>query len=417
VVCEPYLDGSADQEADRLYKENFGRMVAFLLRRFHDLDPESAEDIVQDAFSAALTNWKFAGIPANGVGWIYRVCRNMAINHLRKHKSVVPVDELTRGDFEEIRMDESVLEDSQLRLLFACAHPELSPKTQVVITLKYVVNLKTDTIARILGLTSDGADKLLVRARKKIKEERIIFEEPHTEALRPRLAIVHKIIYLIFNEGYKSSEGKEILREQLCEDALLMNKALLDSPLANKETCALQALMLFGCARFEARFSSSGGILDLENQDRTLWNRDLIRVGEDYLSRSRCENISTYHLEAAIACVHCVTDRFRRTDWILIAGLYDRLLQIQPNPFVELSRAIALYYAGQKDEAFRTLYSLLSHAFLHQYHLLNMTLGKFLCLEGEKDQGLAFLEKALLQAPAAKEIEFIRDMMKKFRSR
>ncbi|MDB5086663.1 MAG: sigma-70 family polymerase sigma factor [Mucilaginibacter sp.] len=400
------------QEVDALYKEHFGKMVASLLYSFRDLDLETAEDLVQDAFSSALTDWRQKGIPANTTGWIYKVCRNKALNILKKNNRLVSLDEKTDQRSAEIGFSESVLDDPQLRLLFACANPDLSPKTQVVITLKYVVNLKVEAIAQVLGMTIDGVDKLLLRARQKIKGEKILLEEPHSAALKQRLPIVHKIIYLTFNEGYKSSGSKEVLREDLCEEALLLNKTLIDSNLGDKDSLALQALMLFNSARFKSRFSSSGELLDLENQDRTLWNKELILLAEDLLTRSHSEALSNYHLEAAIAYKHCSAPSFKATEWKTIAGLYKHLLHSNPNPFVELNYAIALYYAGEKQSAFNLLNELQQHAFFNRYYLLNMTLGKFYHLEDDDGLAKQYLLKAYQQTNNVKERDFIGRMMK-----
>src|SRR4029077_18882988 len=175
--------------------------------------------------------------------------------------------------------------------------------------------------------------------------------------------IVHKILYLIFNEGYKSSWGKQLIREELCEDALIMTKILLESDLANKETAALYALMLFNAARLKSRFSSSGELLDLEEQDRSLWNKDLIMLASEYLLRSREDIISSYHYEASIAYLHCIAKDFRSTDWQTIKGIYLKLLQQNPNPFIELNYAIALYYSGKKEDAFTIVNALQQNPF------------------------------------------------------
>jgi RNA polymerase sigma-70 factor (ECF subfamily) len=401
------------QEADKLYKHHFGKLVASLLYTFRGMDPESAEDIVQDAFSSALVNWRSKGIPRNPAGWIFTVSRNKALNKLKKDKWVVPISEQSDHQSSETSFSNSVLNDYQLKLLFACAHPDLSPKAQVVITLKYVVNLKVDAIAQLLGMSIDGVDKLLLRARQKIKDEKIILEEPHPDALKQRLPIVHKIIYLSFNEGYKSSGGKEIIRQELCEEALLLNKSLIDSALGNSDTLALHALMLFNSARFASRFTSSGELADLENQDRSLWNRDLLTMGRHFLTLSESDSISNYHLEAAIAHFHCSAETFADTDWKTIAALYTRLLQGNPNPFVELNYAIALYYAGKKDSAFHMLNELQRHSFLNQYVSLSMTLGKLHLLEGNNEQARKFLLLAKTQARLDKEKEFIQKLIDK----
>jgi RNA polymerase sigma-70 factor (ECF subfamily) len=254
-------------------------------------------------------------------------------------------------------------------------------------------------------------DKILLRARQKIKDEKILLEEPVTSALKPRLSIVHKILYLIFNEGYKSSWGKEILREELCEDALLMTKALIDSRLGNEDTKALFALMLLNSARFKSRFTPSGELLDLENQDRSQWNSELILLATDYLLQARTENLSTYHLEASIAFLHCTARSFNTTDWNSIRKLYEQLLHGSPNPFIELNYAISLYHAGKKDKAFIILNELHRHPFLNQYYLLNIALGKFHHLEGNDCKAMKFLIKAHSQTNFDIEKHFIQKMI------
>lgn len=396
------------REVEKLYRAHFGNLIASLLYSSSLIDPETAEDIVHDAFSSAIADWNKNGIPINTTGWLYKVCKHKALNKIRKDKVVIEHAKKTNPDSTEIKFSESVLEDQQLKLLFACAHPDLSPKVQVVITLKYVVNLRVEAIAGTLGMTIDSLDKLLVRARQKIRNEKILLEEPQPSALKPRLPIVHKIIYLIFNEGYKSSSGKEIIREELCEEALLLNKAILDAGLGNKVSEALYALMLFNSARFKSRFSAAGEILDLENQDRTLWNKELISLACEFLARARDEVISEYHLEAAIAYFHCMTPCFDLTDWTSIANLYAKLQRVKPNPFVELNYAIALYNSGDKESAFSKLHALERHPFFSQYYLLNCTLGKL--YQQERDQSLSqrYYLRALQQTNFEKEKDFIR---------
>jgi RNA polymerase sigma-70 factor (ECF subfamily) len=400
-------------EVDKVYKQHFGKLVASLLYSSKDINPESAEDIVHDAFSAAVIAWRSNGVPLNAVGWVYKVCKHKALNEIRKKKQVTSIEQIENLQSVEVKFSESILDDYQLKLLFACAHPDLSPKIQVVITLKYVTNLKVEAIARVLGMTIDGIDKLLLRARQKIKDEKILLEEPEPSAFAPRLPSVHKIIYLIFNEGYKSSCGSEILREELCEEALLMNKALLDSPLGNKDTAALHALMLFNSARFKSRFGLSGELIDLEAQDRSLWDRDLILLACTFLTQSHTNVISSYHLEASISYLHCTAENFYSTNWILITKLYAQLLQGQPNPFIQLNHAIAQYYAGQKNTAFQLLHELHAQTVFSQYCLLNTTLGKFYHLEGDDVKAKEFLIKAYGQTHFEKEKEFIQKMLRK----
>jgi RNA polymerase sigma factor (sigma-70 family) len=396
---------------DHLYKEHFGKLIASLLYSSRDIDPETAEDLVQDSFASALKDWPVNGIPSNPAGWIYKVCKNKAINKIKKDQRKGNLSEVINIESISVKFTESVLHDHHLILLFACAHPDLAPKVQVVITLKYVVNLKVEAIAKILGMTIDGVDKLLLRARQKIKNEKILLEEPSASALRSRLSIVHKILYLIFNEGYKASWGKELIREELCEEALMMTHILIDSDLGDSETKALYALMLFNSARFKSRFDSSGQLLDLEKQNRSLWNTELILLAADYLQRSRGEHLSSYHLEASIAFLHCTAKSFESTEWKTITQLYEKLLFDNANPFVQLNYAVALYYAGQKEKAFGILNELHGHPFLNQYYLLNATLGKLHQLEGNDSLARKFLADAHRQTDFDLEKRFIQKLM------
>jgi RNA polymerase sigma-70 factor (ECF subfamily) len=401
------------QEADRLYKKQYGKMIAYLLYYFRDLDIETAEDIVQDAFSAALTSWKNETIPANGSAWLFKVCKHKALNKLKEEKKIQSFSINEENNPVEIKFFDAAIDDQQLKLLFACAHPELSPKVQVVITLKYVINLKVEAIAKILGMSIDGIDKLLVRAKQKIRKEKILLDEPHLDTLQLRLPVVHKILYLIFNEGYKSSWGNQLIREELCEEALLMTKELLDNNISNDETKALYALMLFNSARFRSRFSASGELLDLEEQDRNTWNKDLILLGTSFLSQSRNDVVSSYHIEASIAYLHCIAESFAATDWLTITGLYQKLLHQNPNPFVELNYAIALYYTGEKEKAFTILHMLHRNSFMHQFYLLNITLGKMYLMEKDHSTAIDSLLTALRQTNMQVEKAYIQKLISK----
>ena len=400
------------QAADKLYKSHFGKMVTAMLQFSRDIDIEMAEDLVHDAFYAALSSWKHKGIPKNPAGWMYTVCRNNAINALKKNRSF-------KNPFEEDHVvnwgaepDEDIFDDDKMQLLFTCSHPRLSAKMQVVITLKYVVNLKTESIARALGLTIDGIDKTLARAKRLIRMENIFLKRPTVQQQEKRLPVAHKIIYLIFNEGYKASSGKEIIRQDLCEESLIMTKSLLDHHISNNDTIALYSLLLFNAARLSARITVAGELSDLEEQDRTLWNKDLIALGRYYLNQSKCGNVSSYHYEAAIAYLHCRAKSFANTDWATITQLYRQLLQHNPNPFIELNYAIALYYDSQKQKAFETLHDL-QHTFLDHSYLLHAALGKLYWQEGEYSKSDLHLTKALSLTNFQVEKDLLKKMLVK----
>jgi RNA polymerase sigma-70 factor (ECF subfamily) len=414
--------GNEVREAvDDLYKSHYGKLVAILFSHYPDFPLGTIEDIVQDSFAAALTAWTPETLPANPAGWVFTVCRNKAINTIKEEKKrwMRLDDRLAREG--EGRGPEGIgwvedggtAADLPVRLLFACAHPDLSPKIQVVLTLKYVANLKVDAIAGALGMSADAVEKLLFRVRKKIREEQILLTDPGPTVGASRLPTVHKIIYLIFNEGYKPSSGEQAVNEDLCEEALLLTKELMDHGLGDTDTAALYALMLFNAARFPARIGPSGELPDLDQQDRSLWNQPMIGLACDWFREAREGRISSYHIEAAIAWLHCKAPSTAETDWPTIGRLYLRLLRMNPNPFVELNYAIALYFAGKKAKAFELMNGLLEHPFLHQYFLLNAALGKCYLLDGDPARAKTFLGRALGQTSHPREIAFIQGLMQK----
>jgi predicted RNA polymerase sigma factor len=252
-----------------------------------------------------------------------------------------------------------------------------------------------------------------VRVTQKIKDEKILFFEPVAEELESRIHIVHKILYLIFNEGYKSSWGQELIREELCEEGLVMTRALLKSSVGNKETSALYALMLFNAARFKARFGTHGELMDLEEQDRASWNKELIQLAFVHLELSGGELISAYHYEAFIAGVHCSAENYASTDWKTITTLYSHLLKINPNPFVELNYAVALYYAGNKNEALTILHKLETEPFFSQYYLLHASLGRIYFAEGNFALAGKYFTETLKLTSSPAEKAFIKGLIEK----
>ncbi len=366
-----------EKRIEILYKERFGQLISLILQRFRHLPIDWAEDIVQDTFTAAALLWPNMGIPENPSGWLYQTCKNKSINLLKKNNKTANLSLANTVSVAAEEISEDVFKDAQLQMLMACCHPHLTPKTQIVLALKYVVNLKVENIALQFGVEPDAIEKMLYRARQKIKNESLILSTGLYGYSLERLSVMHKIIYLIFNEGYQQSGEKIGQGKIICEDALMLNKFLFDSPLCNQETKALQALMLFNVARLNARFDAQGNAVELEYQDRTLWDQSLIQLAGFLLTESEDSIFSPYHLEAAIACVHCAARKFEDTDWEAICKYYEVLLKVYPSPFAEINYAVALQYNNQNDKAFRILMDLHRNPYFNKLPILDLTIRKY----------------------------------------
>jgi RNA polymerase sigma factor (sigma-70 family) len=366
-----------EKRIEILYKERFGQLISLMLQRFRHMPIDWAEDIVQETFTAAALHWPKTGIPENPSGWLYQTCENKSINLLKKTSKTGDLSLAKRVSVAAEEISEDGFKDAQLRMLMACCHPNMTPRTQIVLALKYVANLKVENIALQFGAEPDAIEKMLCRARQKIKNGSLISStRPYGYSVE-RLSVMHKVIYLIFNEGYKQSGDKINQGRIMCEDALMLNKFLFDSPLCNPETKALQALMLFNVARFDARFDAQGNAVELEYQDRSLWDQSLIQLAGFLLSESEDTNFSPYHLEAAIAYVHCTARKFEDTDWEAICKYYDVLLKVYPSPFAEINYAVALQYNRESDKAYRILMELHRNPYFNKLPILEKTIRKY----------------------------------------
>jgi len=366
-----------DRRIEILYKERFGQLISLILQRFRHMPIDWAEDIVQEAFTAAALNWPKTGMPENPSGWLYQTSKNKSINLLKKNSKTSDLSMAETVPLAADEISEDGFKDAQLRMLMACCHPHLTPKTQIVLALKYVFNLKIENIALQFGAEPDAIEKMLYRARQKIKSGSLILSSGLYGYSLERLSVMHKVIYLIFSEGYKQSGEKIRQGKIMCEDALLLNKYLFDSPLCTPETKALQALMIFNVARFDARFDAQGNAVELEYQDRSLWDQSLIQLANFLLSKSEAAVFSPYHLEAAIASVHCAARKFKDTDWEAICKYYAVLLKVYPSPFAEINYAVALQYNHQNDKAFRILMDLHQNPYFNKLPILELTIRKY----------------------------------------
>jgi len=329
-------------EIARVFREEYGRTVAVLVRRFGDID--LAEEAVQDAFATAVQRWPSDGIPPSPAGWLITTARNRIIDRLRREASrddrhALAAVMQSRGDLEE----EEVVGDDRLRLMFTCCHPALALNAQVALTLRLLGGLTTETIARAFLVPPATMAQRLVRAKGKIRDARIPYRVPHAADLPARLRGVLAVIYLIFNEGYTASSGERLTRDDLCAEAIRLGRQLNDLRPGEPEVMGLLALMLLIDARRAARVSADGSLVRLADQDRRLWNRALIRDGQALVRRCLARNQpGPYQIQAAINAVHSDAHVVADTDWRQILMLYDQLMAVAPTPVAALNRAVAV---------------------------------------------------------------------------
>jgi RNA polymerase sigma factor (sigma-70 family) len=369
---------------EHFFRHEAGRLVSVLSRVFGWRHFGLVEDMVQATLIDALEAWQVRGVPDNPSAWVHRVARNKILDALRRDQigeRVLKEWAACRPVHEE-KLDElffdSEIEESQLRMMFACCDPHLAREDQIALTLKTLCGFSHAEIARALLVGRETVKKRLQRATRDLIDRQIALEPPPAEELAERLDSVHQVLYLLFNEGYSSCEGETAIRADLCEDAARLCHLLCCHPrFHTPATQALMALMLFHAARLESRLDQRGGVLLLEEQDRGKWDERLIRRGEQFLACSaEGTALSTFHLEAAIAWHHCTAKSYAETDWAAILRLYDALLQAERSPMYVLNRAIVVAQIEGPRAAIRALDEAGQDAALRRYHLFDATLGE-----------------------------------------
>lgn len=385
---------AADEIGD-VFRREYGRAVSILVRVCGSID--AAEEAVQDAFATALEQWPKTGLPPSPAGWVVTTARNRAIDRMRRESTraerhasadwTAPVPPAPDAGLEDDMMD-----DERLRLIFTCCHPALAPAAQVALTLRLLGGLDTREIARSFLVPEATMAQRIVRAKRKIRDTRIPYRVPSADELPARRDQVLAVLYLIFNEGYASTASVELVRPTLCDEAIRLARALATLMPAEPEVLGLLALMLLADARREARVAPDGTLVPLAKQDRSRW--DKLRIAEGQAIVRQClqwNSPGPYQIQAAIQAVHCDAPVQEATDWHQVLALYDHLLALTPTPVVAMNRAAALAEVGGPEAGLHALYGLP----LGNYHLFHAVRADLLQRSGRNAEARTAFDRAI----------------------
>ncbi|GJM35881.1 MAG: DNA-directed RNA polymerase sigma-70 factor [Saprospiraceae bacterium] len=405
----------SEQLVEHLFRTEYGKLVATMTRIFGTSHIQLAEDIVQETLISALDHWSIEGIPSNPVGWLVQVAKRKALNELKRNKMMQKHHQsggLSQDPSYQIGavflQDE--IKDSQLRMIFTCCHPSLNVESQIALTLKTLCGFGIREVANALLTTESTINKRLYRAKASIRESNLPFCIPQGKELESRLESVSLTLYLLFNEGYNATIGGTLIQKELCLEAVRLTKLLVDYFEENQKLCALLSLMCFHTARFEARLDDHGAIVLFEDQNRMLWNKELINIGMLYLKKSmHGQSLSAYHIEASIGAEHCLAESFETTNWQNIYNYYKLLGKLKPNPIIQLNLAIIQSKLEGIETSLTSLNKLTKNKALKNYHLLPATQGIFNMKLGNYKKAIAYLHEAQKLRPSLTENKFIEE--------
>lgn len=408
----------AHTTVEHLFRHESGKMLAVLVKLFGLNQVEIAEDIVQETLLNALETWKIKGLPDDPRAWLYRAAKNCTIDYLRRERNfkerIAPQYLSNVPSLESSWLDgyflDSEIEDAQLRMMFATCHPAIPLESQLALILRTLCGLSTQEIAAAFLIPTDSIIKRLYRAKEKIREEHLSLEVPMGQELLPRLDAVLQAIYLLFNEGYKSASNDSIVRHELCAEAIRLGTLLGKNQVSNlPKTHALLALMCFHASRLDSRINAEGEIILLEHQDRSTWNQQLIALGNTHFKQSsQGDDISVYHVEAAIASYHVGAPDFTHTNWQAIFYCYNLLYKLSPSPIVALNRAIAWGYAEGASAGIEALFKVTG---LEKSHVYHTALGDFFQKTGDTISAKTAYSQALQLANLPAEQKVIRQKL------
>jgi RNA polymerase sigma-70 factor (ECF subfamily) len=403
------VEPNVRERIDALYRSDSRRVLATLIRLLGSFD--SAEEAMHDAFTAALDSWPSEGVPENPRAWLISTGRFKAIDRLRRaarfDAALAGVAEKLEGSAPPASDFDDNLEDDRLRLIFTCCHPALSPDARIALTLREVCGLETEQIARAFLIPAPTLAQRIVRAKGKIRDAHIPYQVPSRDELSGRLDVVLHVLYLVFNEGYSASFGDNVVRHDLSAEAIRLGRLLVEL-LPEPEATGLLALMLLHDARRLARTSAEGELILLDEQDRSLWNREQIQEGLALVDQALASRrFGPYTLQAAIAAVHAEATTAEATDWRQIIGIYDVLLRLETSPVIELNRAAAVAMHDGPETGLALIDAILARGELADYHLAHSARADLCRRLGRSQEAIAAYQRALALTTQAPERRFI----------
>jgi RNA polymerase sigma-70 factor (ECF subfamily) len=409
---------------EHLFRHQAGRITARLTRLLGPAHVALAEETVQEAMVRALQTWPYQGAPANPAGWLFRVAHNIAIDAVRREKVFGDKTEsiigALTGSATALPTDADVeeeLRDDELRMIFMCCHPALSMEAKVALSLKTVGGFSAREIARAFLEEESAVAQRLLRAKRQIRDQQLSLDLPSGNALIDRRDSVLDVIYSMFSEGYASHSGEDLIRQDLCFEALRLGRLVASSSLATARVHALVALMALQAARLRARVDHAGDLVLLQDQDRAEWDQRLIALGFYHFDRSMSgDEVSEYHAQAAIAATHTRALDPTAVDWPLILSLYDQLFEINPSPIVALNRVVALAKVRGPEEALAALVPLEHDRKLRRYYLLLAVRGQLLLEVGRVDEAAKAFRAALACECSEPERRFLQRKLEGCRS-
>ncbi len=407
-----------------LYKQESGKMISVLIKIFGTENIELAEDVIQDAMLVAIEKWDKNGLPENPTAWLYRVAKNKAIDIVRRKKHSKTIDfsdperkllssEYTLSSTMDALWQENQIDDDFLAMMYACCHPELSSENQITFILKSLCGFSTHEIAKAFLTSEDTVSKRLYRTKSYFRKHKIKPQIPSLEEIKPRTKSVLHTLYLMFNEGYNSSHSNALIRKDIISNAIFLTKALLEHKESQlPEAYALLALMYFHTSRIEGRTNVLGHLITLKHQNRSVWDQELIVLGNYYMNKAAFgPHLTAYHLEAAIAYEHCTAPTYNKTNWKNIINYYDILYQLNHDPVVYLNRCLVILELYGPFKALKELDHINGDPFLQKYYLYYAIKGSIYEQMNLPQQAILDFEKAMTLTKSNPELSLLQEKL------